>query len=138
MKQVYDEVRKIWAAATPEEIVRQSWLRKMVQELQYPKELLIVEKEIGQLPHLAGVSLPQRRVDILCYVKRDDKLLPLLLLECKDEPLSLDALNQVLGYNHFIEAPFVGILNLTEVHLKGEHAEFTHLPSYSELSLWNR
>jgi hypothetical protein len=136
MRRIYDEIRKIWTTANPEEIIRQSWLRKMVHELHYPKELLIVEKEIGQLPHLSTVSLPQRRIDILCYIKREDHLFPLLLLECKDEPLSSEALTQVLGYNHFIEAPFVGILNLQQIHLKGNDEEFNHLPSYNELSAW--
>ena len=73
-----------------EEQVRQHWLRWMVQRLHYPKELLVVEKEIKELPHLQGKSVPDRRVDILCYgkdVHPEHLLCPLLMIECKEGAL---------------------------------------------------
>ncbi len=132
MRQIYDDIRKIWVAATPEEVVRQSWLKKMVCELGYPKELLVVEKELGELPHLFNQALPQRRLDILCYAKKEG-LTPLLLLECKDGRLSQQALDQVMGYNHFIQAPFVGLININQAIVSGKSATWQLIPSYQEL-----
>ena len=107
---MYDEFRKTWVAATPEEKVRQRLLQKMVGELQYPKELLVVEKELGQLPHLiAEQKLPDRRADILCFAKNIHlhyALYPLLLIECKEGKIDIRAIDQVVGYNHFVKAFF--------------------------------
>ena len=132
MKQVYDTIRRQWVAATPEELVRQSWLEKMVQELGFPKQLLAVEKELKTLPHLQHYPhpLPSRRIDILSFV---NEMSPLLLIECKDEPLSQDAMDQALAYNTFVKATYVAIVNQTHIHLKGPYGELDRLPSFSEL-----
>lgn len=133
MRQVYDPVRKIYVAATPEEIVRQSWIKKMIEELGYPNELLVVEKYLNELPHLLDKTPPHRRLDILCYGKNKDKLVPLLLLECKDEKLSVAAVKQVMGYNHFVQAVFVGAVNATQALIYGKSGEWSYVPSYQEL-----
>src|SRR5690242_1968972 len=116
-KLVFDEIRSLWVKATPEELVRQRWIRRMVDELGFPKELIVVEKGIQELPHLAFRKAPERRLDILCYGKGEDSLFPLLLIECKEGKLSESAINQVLGYNHFVEAPFVAVVSDNEVRL---------------------
>src|SRR5690242_14822270 len=89
-KQHFDEVRRAWVAATPEEGVRQRVLKKMIHALGFPKELIAVEKELKELPHLAGRSVPERRIDVLCYGKEihpEHSLYPLLLIECKREAI---------------------------------------------------
>ena len=142
-RRLFDEIRKKWVAATPEEIVRQSLVLKMVRELGYPKELIALEKELGELPHLKNVSdVPKRRADILCYTSggsSDAPLSPLLLIECKEQGLTSAAREQVMGYNHFVKAPFIGIaskdgieVGLFDPHLK-TYNFFFHLPSYSFL-----
>ncbi len=113
-RQVFDEVRKIWVKATPEEIVRQQLLRKMIQKLGYPKELLAVEKEIKEMPSVVSLSVPDRRIDVVCYAKGihpDHPVFPLIVIECKDEPFDQKAVNQVIGYNFFIKAPCIAIAN---------------------------
>ncbi|MBY0528561.1 MAG: type I restriction enzyme HsdR N-terminal domain-containing protein [Rhabdochlamydiaceae bacterium] len=116
---VFDEIRRQWVKATPEEIVRQTWIQRMIQQLGYPKQLLAVEKEIRELPHLEGLGVPERRVDLLCFMKgeRIETLSPLLLFEFKEEVLDLAAIDQVIGYNYFVKAPFVAVANLKEVLL---------------------
>ena len=145
--QVFDEVRQKWVAATPEEQVRQHWLRWMVQRLHYPKELLAVEKEIKELPHLQGKSVPDRRVDILCYgkdVHPEHLLYPLLMIECKEGPLSDKALDQVIGYNHHVGALSIAVVNLRETRFgffdeKNKRYVFhSFLPEYTELKKWAR
>lgn len=134
MREVFDDIRSCWVSATSEEIIRQLWLRKMVLELGYPKELIAVEKELKSFPHLFHESVPDRRLDILCYHK-NEILSPLLLIECKAIPLTSKALDQVLGYNTFIQAPVVAVVNERSIylryHLNSERYELSHLPSYS-------
>jgi len=139
MREIYDEVRSSWVAATPEEIVRQLWLKKMVCELGYPKELIAVEKELKTFPHLASATVPDRRVDIVCY---DSSLKPLVLVECKAESLSMKAMEQALGYNLYVQAPYVALVNGQEISfrydLSCKHCELKHLPKYSELVAYVR
>jgi hypothetical protein len=133
---VYDEVRRCFVRATPEEIVRQRWLKAMIDQLEYPRELLVVEKMLQELPHLRGTEVPERRVDILCYGKAGDGLFPLLLIECKDEALTEKAINQVLGYNYHVKARFAGVVSRDEVRLGNKDVIYSHLPSFKELMQW--
>ena len=139
MKQVYDNIRLQWVAATPEEIVRQRWVQKMTKELGFPKELLVIEKELAGLPHLQEhpYPLPTRRIDLLSFGKKEMDIFPLLLIECKDEPLSQGALEQALAYNTFVQASYVAIVNQDQIRLKYNLAcsrcEIDRLPSFKEL-----
>lgn len=110
-RQIFDPFRGIWVKASPEEIVRQSVLRKMVHELGYPRELIAIEKELREFVLNSSISVPQRRIDIVCF-KKDLSfgLKPLILIECKDEMISQKAIDQVIGYNAFIKAPFVSVV----------------------------
>jgi hypothetical protein len=139
MKQVYDNIRQQWVAATPEEIVRQRWSQKMVQVLGFPKELLVIERELKMLPHLKQHPhpLPTRRVDLLSFGKGDSEIFPLLLIECKDEVLSQQALDQAIAYNTFVQAFYVAIVNEDQIRLRYNLAcskcEINRLPSFKEL-----
>ncbi len=134
MKQVFDPLRKSWVRATPEEVVRQTWIQRMVEELHYPKELLAVEKELKALPHLEHeVSLPLRRIDLLSFMKSADGIKPLLLIECKESELTHEAMDQAISYNHYVKAPFVAIVNSSQIRFRSNGAEMSRLPSYHEL-----
>lgn len=142
---VFDEVRQNWVKATPEEKVRQRWLKLMVHRLQYPRELLAVEKDIQELPHLSNMDVPGRRIDILCYGKGihpSFPLYPLLLVECKDGRLKESAVDQVIGYNHHVKAYFIAAVSLDEVKLgyydktKKTYVFCSVLPSFKELMQW--
>ena len=110
--EIFDEIRGIFVAATPEELIRQALLQKMCRALGYPKELIAVERELSQLPHLRGQRVPARRLDILCF---DKKLRPLLLIECKKQTIDRAAKEQLLGYNSFVQARFVALASQDEV-----------------------
>lgn len=136
MEQIYDTIREQWVVSTPEEIVRQKWIEVMLNHLSFPKELIIAEKRLSLLPHLdPSLRLPERRVDLLAYFKKDETLNPLLLLECKCTPLNLKTLLQVSGYNEFVKAPYVAICNETEIlvgyeKVPGELETIDFLPAY--------
>lgn len=116
-------IRKKEVADTPEERVRQTLLQALVNELGFPKGLLSVERGIGT-----------RRTDIVCYTREG---FPLLLIECKAGPLNETALQQALGYNETLKAPFLAICNATErmtVWFEKEKRVFvSFIPTYKDL-----
>lgn len=142
--QIRCPVRKKLIYASPEELVRQSLLKDMIETLGYPAECLALEKELKLLPHLSlsTVEIPDRRLDIVCFAKNihpHHALFPLLVVECKAIPLQPAMLNQVVGYNHFIQAYFISLANQNErrtgwydIQKKG-YVFVKKLPSYQEL-----
>ena len=125
---LWDPIRNCWVAQTPEEEVRQKLIQTMIGPLGYPKSLLSVEK---QLP---GVD---RRFDLVCFTPGNGGLIPLLLIECKAGPIDLAAERQVLGYNDSVQAPFVCLVNGSEIRTlwreRGKIASIPFLPSYAQL-----
>jgi len=97
----------------PEEKIRQSLLTFMKEQLSYPKEMISVERSLSSFPHLAGKKVPNRRFDIAVFGTKD--VVPLLVIECKAVPLNRDAFDQVIGYNHLVQAPFIALANGDEV-----------------------
>lgn len=121
--QIYDPYRREWVKKTPEEVIRQQWLYRMVDELGYPFSLLAIEKELKNLPHLLsakGTQLPKRRIDIVVFAKgihTDYPFYPLLLVECKAVPLTPAFARQVIGYNESVGAPYVAVANADKILL---------------------
>ena len=114
----------------------------MIDKLYFPKGLIAVEKELFSLPHLKGQKLPLRRMDILVFGKNIHplySLYPLLIIECKKDKLTDAALQQVIGYNYYVKAPFVAVASKYEIKVslqikkddKSQILDF--LPSYLEL-----
>ncbi len=140
---IYCSIRTEWVKSSPEEKVRQHLLHSMIQ-LGYPASLIVVEKRLKELPHIQQTShsLPNRRIDILCYatgLHPDVPLYPLLVVECKAIPLNQAVLRQVGGYNYFIGALYYAVVNQmgsktirSGKPLDEEHV-MPYLPSYSEL-----
>ena len=127
--------------SSPEEIIRQALIKKMVEEKGYPKECITIEKALNQLPHLKGKTVPKRRFDVVCFsskVHPTIELFPLLLVECKAIDLKRDALSQIVGYNFHVEAFSIALVNaytiVTGCRVKKGGYQFTkELFSYQEL-----
>lgn len=139
--QVFDPIRRLWVAAFPEEVVRQKFLQRMLK-LGYPKAYIAVEKELKELSHLSLTqsAIPERRLDIICFAKEIHPhfmLYPLLLVECKQKLIKDNATEQLLGYNEYVRAPFLAIVdeNRIEVIFKNSDGKqsLSFLPSYKEL-----
>ncbi len=138
-------VRKSWAKALPEEVVRHRLLHFMIDKLHFPLSSLVVEKALNQMPHLAlkpRQELPDRRADIVCYAKGIHPgydLYPLLLIECKAVALTQSVIQQVLGYNQHVEALFVAVANEKEMRTgwfdreKRKYQFIPYIPSYDQL-----
>jgi len=140
-EQVYCPLRREWVLGLPEEVVRVQFLTYMLDHLGFPRELMTVEKSLENLPGDRDF-LPSRRIDILCYCRdlhHGKELTPLLLIECKAVPITKKALNQAIGYNHFLKAYFICIVNQNELQFgwySKEEKQYlfeTELPRYEEL-----
>lgn len=146
--QIYCHIRKIWVAALPEELVRQRLVSHMIHNLGFPPSYLVLEKELRQMPHLIQDQrqFPDRRADLICFGKdihHKHTLYPLLLVECKAIKLTSKVFDQVVGYNHFLQAYFIAIVNEHEIKTgwydqkKKEYVFVNNLPDYMTLlSSW--
>lgn len=142
-KQLFDPIRKKGIKFGKEEEVRQTLLIKMVRDLGYPKDLIAIEKELKELPGPLALSAPKRRIDLVCFTKKGDSLVPLLLIECKRELFGKEPLAQVMGYNAYIKAPFIAVVGRKENAIQcllgawdASHKRYLFLskmPSYQEL-----
>lgn len=142
-KKIFCQMRREWIQSTPEERVRQTLLRRM-NALGYPQSHLVLEASLSQMPHLAlfPSKLPNRRADLVCFaphIHPQHALYPLLLIECKAIPLTSKVINQVLGYNHYLQAYFIAIINQDTVKtgwydtLTKSYLFRETLPHYQEL-----
>lgn len=141
---LYDPLRKKWVKATPEENIRQGLIELMLRGLGFPSALISVEVELSQLPHVQPLcqNVPKRRADVIAFAKGIHPtydLFPLLMVECKSVPLTEKFARQVIGYNAFVQAPFLGLANAKHF-LFGYYDEMSKtylfeskLPSYSAL-----
>jgi hypothetical protein len=136
LSDLFCPVRKSWCKALPEEEVRISLMTNMISQLEFPISVIAVEKDLRHLPHLQSVrGLPNRRSDIMCFLQGK----PLLLVECKAVPITTKVLNQVIGYNFYVKAPFICVANHKEVRTgwldkEGIYQFIPYLPRYGELA----
>ena len=117
-----------------EELLRQQLLTYLSDVKQFPKSLIVQEKKISTLPNVIRKCHISRRIDLLIYTPA---FKPLLLIECKAVAITVDAMKQVLGYNYYVGAPCIGIINQQECILqwqKGDHIiypDWEAFPSYA-------
>lgn len=99
---IFDEVRKRWVGLTPEEWVRQNFLKYLIEVKKYPSSLIAVEKEIflGEL---------KKRCDIVVY--KESK--PWMIVECKEMQMQLNesAIKQILNYHTTLQVNFLVVTN---------------------------
>ena len=100
---VFDPIRKIYCALTPEEEVRQKMLYYLVEVKKYPAGLIAVEYSIKVN------SLP-KRCDIVVFNKSG---LPEMIVECKAEsvPISQKVFDQAIRYYSGLNAEYLVLTN---------------------------
>lgn len=100
---LFDRLRKKWVTLTPEEWVRQNFIRFIVDVLGYPATLVAVEKELrlGELT---------KRFDILVHNR---ELHPWMMIECKAMNVKLNdkVLDQLLRYHISIPVEYLVVTN---------------------------
>lgn len=100
---IYDPVRQTYVRLTPEEWVRQHFVRYLIQELDVPAGLVAIEASFQYQDQ-------PRRADAIVHDRQGD---PLLLVECKAPRVSIDqdAFDQCARYNIVLEAPYLVVTN---------------------------
>ncbi len=102
-KMIFDPIRKKYLVWQPEELVRQLLIHYLVQEKNYNKNHLHVERGLK-------VNGQYKRSDIITY---DKTMAPFLLVECKapSVPLNQAVLDQIATYNLVYQVPYLLISN---------------------------
>ncbi|MEE4284788.1 MAG: type I restriction enzyme HsdR N-terminal domain-containing protein [Mariniphaga sp.] len=102
-KYIFDSVRKRFVLLTPEEWVRQHFIRYLTEEKKYPESLMAVEKQI----ELNGKLF---RFDLLVYRRNGQ---PLLIAEFKAPgvKISQETFDQVVRYNMVLKVGRVVVSN---------------------------
>ena len=100
---VFDPIRKIFCALTPEEEVRQKMLYYLVEVKKYPAGLIAVEYSIK-------VNALPKRCDIVVFNK-DAK--PKMIVECKAESVAKTqkVLDQAIRYYSGLNAEYLVLTN---------------------------
>lgn len=102
-KLIFDTIRKKYVVLTPEEWVRQNFIRYLNEEKNYPLSLMTLE--LQQRIHTA-----RRRTDIIIYNTLGN---PVMIIECKAPEVALTdkVFEQVAGYNFALKADYLVITN---------------------------
>jgi type I site-specific restriction endonuclease len=100
---IFDFIRKKYLILTPEEWVRQNFIKFLVIEKNYPKNLIVIEKGLT----LNGL---QKRADIIIYSKNGK---PLVMVECKAPSIKVDqkVFDQIGRYNITFKLPYLIVTN---------------------------
>lgn len=126
---IFDVWRKKWVTLTPEEWVRQHFIRFLVEEYHYPSSAIGIEVCVG----IAGRNL---RADALVYSASGDKS---LLLEFKAPSVSIteEVFSQAADYNTQIGAPYTivsnGIVHFCAQLSDNNLSLLNDIPVYSDL-----
>ncbi|WP_461788010.1 type I restriction enzyme HsdR N-terminal domain-containing protein [Pedobacter sp.] len=100
---IFDEIRKKHLVLTPEEWVRQHFIKFLIKEKQFSPNLMQIE---------GGLNLNQtkKRSDILVYNQTGEKL---MVVECKAPSVSITqaTFDQAARYNSVYKAKWLAITN---------------------------
>ncbi len=102
-KYIFDFIRKKFVLLTPEEWVRQNFLKFLVEEKKYPASLIAVEKEFK-------LNTLSKRSDALVYNRSGQ---PFLIIECKATTVKIDqkVFDQIARYNMKLNVELLVVTN---------------------------
>ncbi|MGQ9620585.1 MAG: type I restriction enzyme HsdR N-terminal domain-containing protein [Bacteroidales bacterium] len=134
---IFDIIRRKFVRLTPEEWVRQNFIRYLAEDGNYPAGLMGVEVSFS-------VNRLKKRADILVH-NREGK--PVMIIECKsyDMPLDEKVFDQIVTYNMNFRVPYLVVTNgMVNYACKIDHENKTWeylmvIPQYEELikeSMW--
>ncbi len=129
---IFDIIRKKYIVLTPEEWVRQHVVHFLINEKNYPKSLISIEKQVK-------VGKLNKRFDVVIYNNVDAR--PLMIIECKSYSIKLlqKSIDQVAQYNMELKAPWLIVTNWNEWLVskldirKGTFEFLQEVPFYKDL-----
>lgn len=100
---IFDEIRKKFILLTPEEWVRQHCVMFLIQEKNYPKSLINVEKELL-------INGRKKRYDIVVFYPNGNIN---ILIECKAPQVAITqkTFDQIAQYNLKLDADLLMVTN---------------------------
>ena len=100
---IFDDIRRRYVALTPEEWVRQNFIRYLISEKSYPPALITLEKQFAY-------NKMVKRSDILVYNRKGD---PVLMIECKATGVKVNqqVFDQIALYNLKFNVPYLIVTN---------------------------
>ena len=127
---IFDQFRKKYVVLTPEEWVRQNFLRFLVAEKGYKPSLIVVEASLRY-------HSMKKRCDALIYNSLGKVL---MILECKSTGIELSqkVFDQIIRYNYPFQVEYLTITNgLTHYCCKidyslGKYEFLSNIPDYFE------
>jgi hypothetical protein len=102
-RQIFDEFRKKWLVLTPEEWVRQNFVKYLIEHKGYPAGLIGIEVTFK-------FNSLTRRADILVYNRLGN---PILIVECKAPEVKIDnkVFDQIVAYNFKFNLSYIVVTN---------------------------
>ena len=100
---IFDDIRKKYVLATPEEWVRQHVVQFLIQIKNYPKSYINVEKSVK-------INNISKRYDVVVFTP-NGKIF--LLVECKEPNVAItqQVFDQIARYNLSLNADFLMVTN---------------------------
>jgi len=130
LKYIFDEIRKKFVRLTPEEWVRQNFIKFLNEEKKYPKSLIGIEIQID-------LNQTVKRCDIVVYNRNAE---PVLIVECKasDVKLNQSAFDQVARYNMKLKVNYLIVTNGMKYyccHIDYKNSSYSFLQDIPDYSL---
>ena len=130
-REIFDGIRRLWVALTPEEWVRQNFVRYLVAERQTPETLIAIEKSLP-------LNRLTKRTDILVHSRQGK---PLLLVECKAPQIAITqkVFEQIGRYNLALQVKYLIFTNglhhyCARIDFHNQKFDFLkEIPDYSQL-----
>ncbi len=126
---IFSPVRQKWLPLTPEERVRQEYLRVLTDEYGYLTDQIAEEMDV------TGRGSAQARADFVIWRSVQDKIdqkPPFIIVECKSDNVTIKAVDYAQGehYARMTDAPFFVTHNSRET--KYWRVKKDKMPGYSE------
>jgi hypothetical protein len=133
-KLIFDSIRKKYVVLTPEEWVRQNFVKYLNEEKDYPLSLMSLEAE--QRAYTA-----RRRTDILIFNAQGN---PVMIVECKAPGIKLGdkTFEQAAGYNYNLKVNYLLVTNglkhyCMRLDIETKRWEFLKdIPDYCDVKNW--
>jgi type I site-specific restriction endonuclease len=102
-KLIFDNFRRRWVALTPEEWVRQNFVRYLTEEKHFPASLVAIERSLK-------INHRDFRTDIVLFSKTGN---PLVVVECKAPEVKISQLvfDQIARYNLDLRVSYLIVTN---------------------------
>ncbi|GGD08630.1 restriction endonuclease subunit R [Hyunsoonleella pacifica] len=100
---IFDIIRKKFVVLQPEEWVRQNCIHFLIEDKNYPKSLINVEKELK-------INDLKKRYDIIVFKPNGDIQ---LVIECKAPSINIDqkVFDQIARYNLVLNSDYLMVTN---------------------------